>query len=135
MAITLDTFTLPDGLRWTDEFAWSPTAQQTGYLVAGALLVEESVKQAGRPITLVGGQAWAWMQRAEVEALHAALSAADARFTLSLHDGRQFTVIPRQDGDGPLIARALPVVRDSGPADPVASSQYIIERIRLLEVA
>ena len=134
MAITLDAFTLPDGLRWIDEFAWSPTAQQTGYLVAGTLLVEESVKQAGRPITLVGGQAWAWMQRSEVEALHAALTAADASFTLTLHDGRQFNVVPDHSGEGPLSTRPLPIVRDSGPANPASSSWYVIERIRFLEV-
>ena len=38
MAITLDTITLPQGLRWADEFAWSPLAQATSYSLTGALL-------------------------------------------------------------------------------------------------
>ena len=134
MAITLGAFTLPDGLRWDDEFSWSETAQNVGYLVSGAALVEESQKLSGRPVTLVGGRRWAWMQRVDVEALHAALTAPGAQFTLTLHDGRQFTVIPRHSGDAALVTTPLPIVSESGPADPVSSSQYVVERLSLMIV-
>ena len=134
MAITLGAFTLPDGLRWTDEFSWSETAQSTGYLVSGAALVEESVKLAGRPITLTGGRSWAWITRDQAEALHAALTAEGAQFVLTLHDGRTFNVIPRHGSGSALVTSPLPIVGDSGPADPVASSKYILESLALMEV-
>jgi hypothetical protein len=134
MAITLGSHTLPDGLRWEDEYDWSALVQRAGYLVTGALLVEQSERQAGRPITLVGGRRWAWMRRAELQSLHSALTAPDATFTLTLHDGRQFTVMPRVDRAGPIVASLLPIVSDSGPADPDDESRYIIERVRLIVV-
>lgn len=134
MSITLDAIAVPDGLRWEDEHAWSPVVQATEHTVTGALVVEEATRLAGRPITLVGGRNWAWMSRADLQALHAALTVEGAQFTLTLHDGRQFTVIPRQDGSGPLEAKALPIVADSGPADPTDESRYVIERLRLMEI-
>ena len=134
MSITLGAFTLPDGLRWTDEFAWSETAQNVGYLVSGASLVEESQKLAGRPITLTGGRRWAWITRAQAEALHAALTAPGAQFVLTLHDGRTFDVIPRHGTDAALVTSPLPIVAESGPADPAADSKYILDVLRLMEV-
>ncbi len=98
------------------------------------MVVEEDTRLAGRPVTLEGGRRWAWMPRSDLQALYAALTVEGARFTLTLHDGRQFEVLPRQDGNGPLQARALPIVGDSGPADPANESRYVIERIRLMEV-
>ena len=51
-----------------------------------------------------------------------------------LHDARSFRVIPRRDGDGPLIAQPVPVVLDSGYADPATGDRYYIEAIRLWTV-
>lgn len=139
MAITLGSFALPDGLVWTDELDWQPVSQTLDYSVDGALVVEVwPDRQAGRPITLEGGRSgrtsWAWMTRAEVIALKAALDDPAAEFTLTLHDGRTFTVIPRRDGEGPLSATALPVVGDRGPANPGNDHEYVIEAVRLLEI-
>ena len=67
MAITLTyggtTAHLSDRLDWTDEFSWSPVEQATEYSTTGALLVHVAVKQAGRPITLVGTETAAWISR------------------------------------------------------------------------
>lgn len=75
MAITLTyngtTAAISDRLQWTDEFAWSPVDQATAYSTTGALLVDVAVKQAGRPITLVGTETAAWISRALCATLQA----------------------------------------------------------------
>lgn len=131
MAITLNGITLPQGLRWADEFAWSPVAQASEYTLTGSLIVEQSTKQAGRPITLIGGKNFAWMTRAEVVALKALLDAGEA-MTLTLHDARTFAVIPA--ADEPLTVAALPIVKDSGPANPSNGTRYVLESLKLIEV-
>lgn len=134
--IELDDFAFPataQGLRWTDEFAWSPVAQMTEYGLTGALLIQEATRQAGRPLTLTGGAKWAWITRADLVTLQSLLDATTQR-TLTLHDGRQIPVIPRRDGDGPLIVSAVPVIGDSGLADPSDTSYYALESLRFLIV-
>lgn len=131
MAITLSTITLPQGLRWSDEFAWSPLAQASEYGLTGSLLVEQTLKQAGRPITLVGGRDFAWMTRSEVSTLKTLLDTG-AAMTLTLHDARSFTVIPA--ADEPLTVTPLPVVKESGPANPSSSTRYVLESLKLIEV-
>lgn len=135
MAITLSTtgapLVLPQGLRWTDEYAWSAVAQSTEYGLTGALLIQEGTRTAGRPLTLVGGANWAWITRADLDTLRVLLESTDTR-TLTLHDGRRFSVIPARDSDGPLAASPVPIVRDSGPADPTAATKYVLESVRFL---
>ncbi|KAB2923127.1 MAG: hypothetical protein F9K25_18715 [Candidatus Contendobacter sp.] len=131
MAITLGGLTLPQGLVWSDEFAWSPLAQATEYSLTGALIVEQATKQAGRPITLIGGRTWAWLTRAEAATLKALLNAGD-EMTLTLHDSRTFTVLPA--GDDPLAVAPLPRVRDSGLADAGDDDWLVLESLKLIEV-
>lgn len=136
MSITLGALTLPDGLVWQDEFTWSPVAQATEYGLTGALFLEESTKQAGRPITLVGQSsgnesALCWISRANLLTLQAALHVAGAQFTLTLHDGRTFTVAPRQD---PIEAEARPVVGAFLPADPGNDTWYWLKTLQLQTV-
>lgn len=134
--LSLDTFVFPasaQGLRWSDEFAWTPVAQSTDYGLTGALLIQIGTRQTGRPLTLTGGKNWSWITRTELLTLQALLDSPATR-TLTLHDGRQIPVIPQRDGDGPLSASALPIVRDSGPADPQPTSRYVIESLRFLIV-
>lgn len=131
MAITLGTITLPQGLRWADEYDWSPIMQSTSYSLTGALIVNQATKLAGRPITLVGGKDFAWLTRTEVIALKVLLDAGE-EMTLTLHDNQSFTVLPA--GDEPLTVSALPIVKDSGPANPSGSAFYILETLKLIEV-
>jgi hypothetical protein len=136
MAITLDEISLPDGLIWEDEFTWSPVAQSTDYGLTGALIVQEAVKLAGRPMTLVGQSegrqsAACWISRANLLTLQTALHAAGATFTLTLHDARTFTVTPRQD---PLEAEARPVVGPFLPADPDNATWYWLKQVKLQTV-
>ena len=87
---------LPDDLLWSDEHVWSPAVSSVSYLLTGALLVQSAVRQAGRPITLVGAQDMAWVTRAVVGALQAwaavPLATSTGRFELTLADARVFTV-------------------------------------------
>lgn len=96
---------LPDDLLWTDEHAWSPAVASTSYLITGALLIQSALRQAGRPITLMGAPDMAWVTRATVEQLRAwaaiPVSAASGRFALTFADGRAFTVAFRH-GDTPI---------------------------------
>ena len=131
MSIYLNNIQLPNGLRFSVEFDWTPVTQATAYSLTGALIVEQAEKQAGRPITLVGGKDFAWLTRTEVAALKALLDAGE-EMTLTLHDNRTFTVLPA--GDEPLTVRALPVVKDSGPANPSSGARYILETLKLIEV-
>lgn len=100
--ITLDDLTLPDELVWLDEFAWTPVAQTEDYSLAGAFLVQQGVKLAGRPLTLGRNQGEVWAKRSLILSLQAKAATTD-QMTLTLHDGRSFHVIWRV-GDGPIEA-------------------------------
>lgn len=131
MALTLAGFVFPtsgQGLRWSDEYAWTPVAQATAYGLTGALIVQEGTRTAGRPLTLAGGPRRAWLTRAQLGTLAALLASGDQR-TLTIHDGRQIPVIPRHDGDGPLSADSL-----IDYANPDADTVYVVSAIRFLIV-
>lgn len=91
MNATLDAFSLPTDLVWINEFEWTPVEQSEEYTLNGALIFDSGIKQAGRPITLEGGVDAAWLERGELKTLYAKLD-DDAAMTLTLGDGRVFTV-------------------------------------------
>jgi hypothetical protein len=144
MAITLKlgavTLALPDGMVWEDEGEWDALLQDTLWVpgTGGTLkaVTRETTRQGGRPVTLAGGLSWAWVTRAQVDAIRA-LGTAGAVLTLTLHDARTLSVTPRRDGPGGAWVEAtpLPLVLDSGPADPVSTTRYSLDRVRLMEVA
>ena len=113
-APTLATLTLPEDLLWTDEYDWTAVAQETAYSLGGALMVQEGLRLAGRTITLEGGAEHAWATRAQVEALRALAEQPNLPRTLTLADGRVFTVRFRRPAMRavPVLAYALPVAGD-----------------------
>ena len=143
--ITLGSLVLPDGLVWSDEYDWTPIAQSAGdYSLTGALLLQESVKLSGRPITLAyqrdGNEHTAWIKRAQthngwssLEALRAALLVHSVKLTLTLHDNRQFTVSPRHDSGGPIKVQPKSVYKSFALANPGPDALYYVEEIRLME--
>jgi hypothetical protein len=137
VAIILGALTLPPGLVWSDEFAWSPVVQTADHSLSGALIVQTGARLAGRPITLSGWESGrdysAWISRAGLIALQAALDIPNAAYTLVLHDDRTFTVTARAEGNGPLTVDPLPVYRNLPPANPGSQHWYIVREIRLLE--
>lgn len=134
MAITLNGLSLPDGLRWSDEFTWSPLQTMRDYSLTGALILQTAERLAGRPITLIGGETWAWMSRAHLISLKTLLDTYSDSMTLVLHDGRSFSVVPVYEGDGPLDAGPKSVVLDSGYASPGPGAWYVINSIKLIIV-
>jgi hypothetical protein len=135
MAITLGAIALPDTLIWEDEFTWSPVASGAEYSLTGALIVQQSTKLAGRPVTLVGrsdGTAHTGgISRTNLLALQTALDVAGASWTLTLHDARTFTVAAR---DNPLEAEPLAVYRSFFPANPTGDRWYLIRALKLQTV-
>ncbi|NWO05827.1 MAG: hypothetical protein HLX50_09070 [Alteromonadaceae bacterium] len=64
------TINLPRDLQWTDQFSWSAVEQSAEYSLTGALVVQQGVKQAGRPFTLASNGG-VWVYKPDVEALYA----------------------------------------------------------------
>lgn len=128
--------TLPDDLLWSDEHAWSPAVSSVSYLLNGALLVQSAVRQAGRPITLVGAPDMAWVTRAVVGTLQAWAAAplastttnnSTGRFELTLADGRVLTVAFRHFE---TAIEAEPVTGFAARAD----SDFYRLTLRLMEI-
>jgi hypothetical protein len=92
---TLGAFTLPPDIEWADEGSWLPVAQVIATTITGALVVQQSAMQAGRPITLIArGDKHVWVSYAEAIALREAAAAdVGASMLLTLIDGRTFNVI------------------------------------------
>lgn len=128
MSITLGTITLPTDLHWSDEFDWTPVAQSAEYTLAGSLAIETGVMQAGRPITLEGGDDRAWATRATVLLLQAKAALPGEEMLLTLNDARTFTVCFRHGDGAPVEAR--PIV----PYNTPAAGDYYAITLRLMEV-
>lgn len=109
----LDAITLPDDLIWVDEFDWSPVQQNSEYTLTGAMVRETGVMQAGRPITLLGGQDAGWVGRATVKALYAKLTEAGP-YTLTLNDNSTHNVV-FMHGRKPIESR--PIIDYNNPDD------------------
>ena len=92
MTITLDTLTLPDELIWQDEFNWDTIQSSVKRTVQGKLIVAQQTapSDAGRPITLTTDNAW--IQRSDLETLHAWAKDMTKTMTLIMHDGVNYPV-------------------------------------------
>lgn len=60
---------LPKDLEWIDEFTWSPVQQTVSTTLSGALVIQESRQEKGRPVTLQGFDDMAWVSRLLVDTL------------------------------------------------------------------
>lgn len=126
MSTTLGSITLPNDLMWVDEFTWSPCGQQVDVSFNGALIIEESAQQAGRPMTLQGGQEqgargpnyYGVATRAVVQSLYdLAAAPLETALTLTLEDEREFDVRFRYDQGAPVEARAWKPIAEYGDED------------------
>lgn len=73
---------LDDDLLWPNEFDWAPVQQAQRYSVTGSLIVESAARLAGRPITLEGGDNYAWLARSTLLALRTAAAIPGQTFSL-----------------------------------------------------
>lgn len=85
---SLGNLTLPHDPVWVNEFDWTEVEQRIDYSLARSLIVQVSVKRAGRPIRLNCH----WLTRAQVLELVALADVAGAEYTLTLHQGT-YTVL------------------------------------------
>lgn len=65
------TLTLPEDLLWVDEFAWRRVEQRRSFSITGAQILESAAAQAGRPISLEGGDDYGWIDRDDLLTLDA----------------------------------------------------------------
>ena len=122
--ITLETLTLPPYLHWEDEFTWSPVAQSEEYSTSGALLLDISIKQAGRPMTLVGDDHRGFISRSDLLALQ---TLADAHKEMAIdYHGRAFTVRFRYEGAAVTAEQIIPRI------PPKDTDRYRNLKIQLL---
>ncbi|MBL0652971.1 hypothetical protein [Aeromonas caviae] len=122
MNVTLNGLHLPDDLIWRDEFDWAPVEQVVTPTLSGALLVEETAKPEGRPITLVGH-----CPRATVLALKALEAQVAQLLTLTLLDGLPREVFWRRPG---IVATPLIEMADPEAGEPYALTLNFTEVIR-----
>lgn len=120
------TLHLPGSLEWADEYDWSPVVQEAGYSLTGALVVEASAKQAGRPITLKSGDDRGWVTRATVDQLQAWAGSPGKVMTLTLRGQARQVIFRHQDG----ALEAQPVLFWADPAD----TDYYTITLRFTEV-
>lgn len=116
----LDSLQLPRGLVWVDEFDWQPVESSAEYALNGDLVIDAAVRQAGRPITLLGEEGAGWMRRDVLQALQALAANPGAVYVLRLADGRSFDVVFAPGA--PIKAR--PIARPELPPD---SHPYVVE--------
>jgi hypothetical protein len=92
---TLNGIHIPAGCRWIDEFDWTPVESSVERSVSGALIIDQSARLAGRPITLQASDnaGWYGMTRAVVAQLYTLASQTGQTHALILADGRQFDVV------------------------------------------
>lgn len=122
-AITID---LSDDLLWSDEYTWTPVVQRRDYTIAGAMLVDSSAKQAGRPITLRGDDNCGWVPRSTMDQLTTAAAIPGQQFTLTLRSVAHTVVFDHAN----QAVEADPVWSVS---DPLATDYYVVT-LRFVEV-
>lgn len=90
--VAAGTMNLPDGLFWTNEFAWSPVAQTAIRGLDGTLHPHAMTRKGGgRPIELSAGDD-VWITRGELRKLMAWAAIPLQKFTLWIN-GHSYTVV------------------------------------------
>ena len=122
------TVALPDALSWVDEFAWSSVEQTQTYTSTGALLIEEGVKQAGRPITLEGAEDRTWCTRALVKQLQTWAATPGIVLTLTMRGVVHAVTFDHQKG----ALQGFPVIFYADQS--VDDADWYVPTIRFLEL-
>ena len=120
------TITLPADLNWSDEYDWHPVLQESTYTTTGALIIDTGVKQAGRQITLQGGDDFAWMPRSQCDTLRA-LAALPLPTMVLVIRGATFDVA-FDHSKTPFEAKPIMQFSDNDAAD------WYVPTLRLMEI-
>lgn len=122
------TVALPDALSWVDEFAWSSVEQTKTYTSTGALLIEEGVKQAGRPITLEGAEDRTWCTRSLVKQLQTWAATPGIVLTLTMRGVVHAVTFDHEKG----ALQGFPVIFYADQS--VDDTDWYVPTIRFLEL-
>jgi len=126
MSITLDTLTLPAGLRWSDRWAPPDLLVTTRRRLDGGQVVYPRTLSGGRPITLEA-PADQPLTVAQAEALAALAAVVDGTYTLAMPDhGLLATVRFRWEDPPPLDLSLLIDYADPAADDPVVGTLKLI---------
>ena len=130
LADGVTTITLPYELQWVDEFSGaSGISAQKSYTLQGTMTVQEFDRStSGRLVTLRDDNAW--ISRADLEDLLTFAATIDNPLTLTLQDGRTFTVRFRHD-EGEVVNAAPTNV---GSTNPASDYEYQQLEIKLMVV-
>lgn len=123
------TIRLNDHLIWKDEGQYSDHAQNVEPTLTGAIIVEDSMMKAGRPITLQAEPNQGLKYRADIAPLkqHNKTHLGES-FTLTLHSGEKYKVVWRAHDGVPIETNAL--IEYANPED----NDYIGMTLRFLVV-
>lgn len=122
-----NTIELHPDLFWSDEDNWHPVAQAVQRTITGALDIQVSALNKGRPITLEPeDDNTAWMSSAVVQQLRNLAAVPGQQMVLTLR-GVSHTVIFRHQ-DGGFEAKPVVHYRDRVPGD------WYLCVIRLMEI-
>lgn len=126
------TVTLDPDLHWSDEFKWFATEQTVERGITGALIIDQGVRLAGRPITLEPpDDAAAWMVRATLDQIKT-WEADPAITTMVLNlRGTNYNVIFRRHDGMPIEAQPVLFVADP---EPSGFGDWYLTTIRLMVV-
>lgn len=121
---------LNDDLYPSEEHDWSAVAQSQSYTLDGTLLIEQSVRLAGKPYTMQAPDDVAWLTRSTVNALKAERDKLGATFWLDyIADGAVKRIKVIFDNSDSAIT-ATPV---KGFISPNADDYYNVS-LKLLEI-
>lgn len=122
--------TLSDSLYPSDEHDWSAVVSSTKYALDGTMIVEQSIRQAGKPYTMQAPDNMAWLPRSTINALKAERDKLGATFWLDyLADGAVKRVKVMFDNSGDAIT-AKPV---RGYTSPSLDDPFIVT-LKFLEI-
>ena len=127
LADATTTLELDPDLFWSDEDNWHPVAQNVERTITGALDIQVTAMQKGRPITLEPeDDSSAWMTSAVVQQLRNWAAVPGQQLILTLR-GMSHTVLFRHQ-DGGFEAKPVIHYRDRVPGD------WYLCVIRLMEI-
>jgi hypothetical protein len=106
-----NTVDLPKDILWEDEHNWDSVVQQMNYTITGALVVEASQKQAGRPVTLKSRDDMSWIPKIDHDQIRTWANTVGKQLTLTIRS-TQHTVIFNH-ADTSVESEVLGYYRDS----------------------
>lgn len=125
LTVGTTTVDLSDDIRWRDEFDWVAVARQSEYTTTGALVIESSARQSGRPITLESMTDAAWLPRETVDQLRTWADDPDTQASL-LFRGQSYAVV-FAPVEQPITADPVIYFADPVPGDWYRVTLQLIE--------